>query len=161
MTAINHRRMTAELFHLFDRGMKCGVISLCHFNCMINIHSSPKESYIFSIDFSWWPKVRVSDFLSFLELGMLLGRACKNPHWKMCISQGQWPRGTRANGEIKCNFLLVKSVHGVLQVINYQWKIYHQSNQAWESPEFHVFERKVSRNNRVGASNVWPLGTAS
>ncbi len=26
------------------------------------------------------------------------------------ISQGQWHRGTRANGEIKCNFLLVKSV---------------------------------------------------
>ncbi len=25
------------------------------------IHSSPKENYIFFIDFSWWPKVRVSD----------------------------------------------------------------------------------------------------
>ncbi len=47
------------------------------------IHSSPKESYIFFIDFSWWPQVRVSDLWPFLNLLMLLGSACKKPHLKM------------------------------------------------------------------------------
>ncbi len=36
----------------------------CHVGLLtflLFIHSSPKESYIFFIDFSWWPKVRVRE----------------------------------------------------------------------------------------------------
>ncbi len=91
----------------------CCVKMCCSFYSYLPIihhylHSSPKESYLFCIDFSWWPRVRVSDPGSFSKLVMLLGRAHR------VTDQGYWPWPwvIRKNRCRKGNFLLEKSVTG-------------------------------------------------
>ncbi len=94
--------------------------------CQVNLHTSPKESYILSLHFPSCPLVTNPDLWSWQFCQMVLGITCKRPFGRIAktIGQGRWPRSTTENGEIKCNFLLGKSVDSTLIVLIVNYMAY-------------------------------------